>query len=71
MLWIVSVKLVASLWRGRVDRDGYRDQIVTRLYTQCDVGVSLLSKTHPQFMEHSNGSGLFPVLFLQSLYVPF
>ena len=37
------------------------------------MGVSLLSKTHPQFMEHSNGSvmhtsthaGLFPVLFLQ------
>ena len=57
-------------------RDEYRDQIVIRLITQCDVGVFLLSKTHPQFMEHSNGSvmqysGLFPVLFLQSLYVLF
>ena len=57
-------------------RDGYRDQIVT-----CDVGVSLNSKTHPLFMKYSNGTStqcyayhypsLFPVLFLQSLYVPF
>ena len=57
-------------------RDGYRDQIVT-----CDVGVSLHSKTHPLFMKYSNGTStqcyayhnpsLFPVLFLQSLYVPF
>ena len=57
-------------------RDGYRDQIVT-----CDVGVSLNSKTHPLFMKYSNGistqcyayhyPSLFPVLFLQSLYVPF
>ena len=57
-------------------RDGYRDQIVT-----CDVGVSLNSKTHPLFMQYSNGTStqcyahhypsLFPVLFLQSLYVPF
>ena len=55
---------------------GYRDQIVT-----CDVGVSLNSKTHPLFMKYSNGTStqcyayhypsLFPVLFLQSLYVPF
>ena len=57
-------------------RDGYRDQIVT-----CDVGVSLHSKTHPLFMKYSNSTStqcyayhypsLFPVLFLQSLYVPF
>ena len=56
-------------------RDGYRDQIVT-----CDVGVSLHSKIHPLFMKYSNGTStqchayqypsLFPVLFLQSLYVP-
>ena len=56
--------------------DGYRDQIVTH-----DVGVSLHSKTHPLFMKYSNGTStvcyayhypsLFPVLFLQSLYVPF
>ena len=26
-------KPVASLWRGRVDRDGYKDQIVTRLHS--------------------------------------
>ena len=55
-------------------RDGYRDQIVT-----CDVGVSLHSKIHPLFMKYSNGRStqchayhypsLFPVLFLQSLYV--
>ena len=59
-----------------MNRDGYRDQIVT-----CDVGVSLHSKTHPLFMKYSNGTStqcyayhypsLFPVLFLQSLYVPF
>ena len=57
-------------------RDGYRDQIVT-----CDVGASLHSKIHPLFMKYSNGTStqchayqypsLFPVLFLQSLYVPF
>ena len=57
-------------------RDGYRDQIVT-----CDVSVSLYSKTHPLFMKYSNSTStqsyayhypsLFPVLFLQSLYVPF
>ena len=57
-------------------RDGYRDQIVT-----CDVGVSLNSMTHPLFKKYSNGTStqcyayhypsLFPVLFLQSLYVPF
>ena len=57
-------------------RDGYRDQIVT-----CDVGVSLHSKIQPLFMKYSNGTStqchayrypsLFPVLFLQSLYVPF
>ena len=57
------------------DRDGYRDQIT------CDVGVSLHSKTHPLFMKYSNGTSaqfcayqclsMFPVLFLQSLYVPF
>ena len=59
-------------------RDRYGDQIVTH-----DVGVSLHSKTHPQslFMKYSNGTStqcyayhypnLFPVLFLQSLYVPF
>ena len=57
-------------------RDGYRDQIVT-----CDVGLSLHSKTHPLFMKYSNSTStqcyayhypsLFPVLFLQSLYVPF
>ena len=60
-------------WEGR---DGYRDQIVT-----CDVGVSLHSKTHPLLMKYSNGTitqcyayhypSLFPVLFLQSLYVPY
>ena len=54
-------------------RDRYRDQIVT-----C---VSLNSKTHPLFMKYSNGTStqcyayhylsLFPVLFLQSLYLPF
>ena len=59
-----------------MNRDGYRDQIVT-----CDVGVSLHSKTHPLFMKYSKGTStqcyayhylsLFPVLFLQSLYVPF
>ena len=59
-----------------MNRDGYRDQIVT-----CDVGVSLNSKTHPLFMQYSNGTStqcyayhypsLFPVLFLQSLYAPF
>ena len=57
-------------------RDGYRDQIVT-----CDVDVSLHSKTHPLLMKYSNGTitqcyayhypSLFPVLFLQSLYVLF
>jgi hypothetical protein len=31
-----------------MNRDGYRDQIVT-----CDVGVSLHSKTHPLFMKYS------------------
>ena len=56
--------------RGRVGTD-----IVT-----CDVGVSRYSKTHPLFMKYSNGTStqcyayhypsLFPVLFLQSLYVP-
>ena len=56
-----------------MNRDGYRDQIVT-----CDVGASLHSKTHPLFMKYSNGTStqcyayhypsLFPVLFLQSLY---
>ena len=59
----------------KMNRDGYRDQIVT-----CDVGVSLHSKTHPLFMKYSNSTStqcyayhypsLFPVLFLQSLYVP-
>ena len=58
------------------NRDEYRDQIVT-----CDVGVSLHSKIHPLFMKYSNGTStqchayqypsLLPVLFLQSLYVPF
>ena len=57
-------------------KDGYRDQIVT-----CDVDVSLHSKTHPLLMKYSNGTitqcyayhypSLFPVLFPQSLYVPF
>ena len=54
-------------------RDGYRDQIVT-----CDVGFSLHSKTHPLFMKYSNGTSTqcyvhtnIPVIFLQSLYVPF
>ena len=56
-------------------RDGYRDQIVT-----CDVGVSLNSKTHPLFIAMAqvhmqcyayHYPSLFPVLFLQSLYVPF
>ena len=50
------IKPVASLWKGRVERDGYRDQIVTRLHSVMWVCMSLLSKTHPQFMEHSNGS---------------
>ena len=34
-----------------MNRDGYRDQIVT-----CDVDVSLHSKTHPLLMKHSNGT---------------
>ena len=34
-----------------MNRDGYRDQIVTH-----DVGVSLHSKTHPLFMKYSNGT---------------
>ena len=34
-----------------MNRDGYRDQIVTH-----DVGVSLHSKTHPLFMKFSNGT---------------
>ena len=55
--------------------DGYRDQIVTH-----DVDVSLHSKTHPLFMSTVMAQAqcyayhylsLFPVLFLQSLYVPF
>ena len=33
-----------------MNRDGYRNQIVT-----CDVGVSLHSKTHPLFMKYSKG----------------
>ena len=59
----------------KMNRDEYRDQIVT-----CDVGVSLHSNTHPLFMKYNNGTStqcyayhypsLFPVLFLQSLYVP-
>ena len=67
---------IAYEGEGRESRDGYRDQIVT-----CDVGVSLNSKTHPLFMKYSNDTStqcyayhyqsLFPVLFLQSLYVPF
>ena len=58
-----------------MNRDGYRDQIVT-----CDVDISLHSKTHSLLMKYSNGTitqcyayhypSLFPVLFLQSLYVP-
>ena len=39
--------------RESIDRDGYRDQIV---------GVSLLSKTHPQFMvAHITGNNLIPI----------
>ena len=34
-----------------MNRDGYRDQIVT-----CDVGVSLHCKTHPLFMKYSKGT---------------
>ena len=59
-----------------MNRDGYRDQIVT-----CDVDVSLHSKTHPLLIKYCNGTitqcyayhypSLFPVFFLQSLYVPF
>ena len=70
---LVAITYIAYEGEGR---DGYRDQIVT-----CDVGVSLHSKTHPLFMKYSNGTStqcyayhypsLFPVLFLQSLYVPF
>ena len=40
-----------------MNRDGYRDQIVT-----CDVGVSLHSKTHPLFMKYSNGTSTHVVL---------
>ena len=54
-------------------RDGYRDQIVT-----CDVGVSPHSKTHPLFVKCAvmaqvtyQYPSLFPVLFLQSLYLLF
>ena len=57
-------------------KDGYRDSIVT-----CDVGVLLHSKTPPLFVKYRNGTSaqcyayqypsLFPVLFLQSLYVHF
>ena len=60
----------------KINRDGYRDQIVT-----CDMGVSLHSKTYPLFMKYNNNTStqrfayqylsLFPVLFLQSLYDPF
>ena len=67
--------LIAIAYEGE-SRDGYRDQIVT-----CDVDVSLHSKTHPLLMKYSNGTitqcyayhypSLFPVFFLQSLYVPF
>ena len=70
-----SQLLLSIAYEGE-GKDGYRDQIVT-----CDVGVSLHCKTHPLFMKYSNSTStqcyayhypsLFPVLFLQSLYVPF
>ena len=44
-------------------RDGYRDQIVNMNVESSDVGLSLHSKMHQCLT-------LFPVLFLQSLYVP-
>ena len=78
-VYSLSVRFLQFNWwlaYGGKNRDGYRDQIVT-----CDVGASLHSKTHPLFMWYSNGTkthwcayqylSLFPVLFLQSLYVPF
>ena len=43
-------------------RDGYRDQLVT-----CDVGVSLNSKTHPQFMKYSNGTSTMLCISLSEL----
>ena len=59
--------------RGRVGTD-----IGIKLFT-CNVDVSLHSKTHPLLMKYSNGTitqcyayhypSLFPVLFLQSLYI--
>ena len=52
-------------------RDGCRDQIVT-----SDMGGSLHSKTPPLFMKYNSAQchpyqylSLFPVLFLQSLYM--
>ena len=41
-----KILLITSLYRRQI---WYRDQTVTRLATQCDVGVSLQSKTHPLF----------------------
>ena len=55
-------------------KDGYRDQIVTTEVTQCDVGVSLLSKIHLLFMLHSNGSVMhtnIQACFLYLFYNPF
>ena len=69
-----SVKLVASLWRGRVDRDGYRDQIVTRLHSVMWVCLCFPRHIHSSWstvmaLLRTQYPGLFPVLFLQSLYV--
>ena len=45
-----------------MNRDGYRDQIVTH-----DVGVSLHSKTHPLFMKYSNGTSTVLCISLSEL----
>ena len=45
-----------------MNRDGYRDQIVTH-----DVGVSLHSKTHPLFMKYSNGTSTVLCISLSKL----
>ena len=45
-----------------MNRDGYRDQIVTH-----DMGVSLHSKTHPLFMKYSNGTSTVLCISLSEL----
>ena len=45
-----------------MNRDGYRDQIVTH-----DVSVSLHSKTHPLFMKYNNGTSTVLCISLSKL----